>query len=943
MLNQCYLDSEEFTGNDGYREPDGLYGDGAVAHGADRGYLEVNNQWRRGDMGYLPVAPTQGDAVDAQALYDRAGAGGAVGMYAQRHPEAAYDNPRALLADIRGEQTEFVNPAFEAPYDVATRSSDPGYRQVADLLKNKKKAKSQYQHVDALPSIPSEMLSHPDRRAVVEVMNEYDQVRRSVRGRPSVHGGNLYGDHAVEDDEEGLYAETGYASVPKWVARDADLPRVDLDEVQYHAAEGGQEPIPIASFEHANLKLKRANQLLNIKMFEGSTARTASQRVMVAETEQLTYQGAAESNGLLQPRYLLARRSADGKTLDLYDARVFRLQPVLKDSESEKNTRTLDSGERVMQARADLTETFGGKKKKAQLHALERNKFVFGHPTFQPCFVTASLTLTHCLPCMGLFPHAPTHRIDSKALAAVGGVMYEALSKPMDIDSDPAKQDQDRFRPVPQYDPAATVPADVYPLKHLISHADASAVAELCKPFTAADEQTVAKWKATNKFSPLVFDGLDLLVTKSGSAKKMLARVLQYLVELLKFYNYVRTHRKIVAIEVKEELQSVPPAIIDSFMDKFVFSDSTGQTPSVRENGANLSKRNMHLLIHHLLVLAFHARGFSKLSSARVAEALSMAPATAVTHLKAIGCKCSAVKATPQTAAYHVAELVAPLQFPKVKRGPPKAPKVDEAEVQAQFDAYLSTFDVASVLTKESKEAQDAVAEQLAKFDSFWKLAALRSRDYDLELAAKVLTNYIKWRKDFRVDEITVDNNAEFRALIEMNSVVLAGNHAKEGSLAIVVRPRRNDLTRFTPEDILRAMHLAVEYGLRRFPEVAQSKGFAVIMDVTNASSSQLDRRIPQNLGPAVSYAWPIKISAIYVVSMPFFFRMIFPIVKMFFEERLRNMITVLPGGPDQLSQYFDLDQLEEDQGGSYQFDAEDYIAYISKMQAASDAPNEAE
>jgi hypothetical protein len=46
----------------------------------------------------------------------------------------------------------------------------------------------------------------------------------------------------------------------------------------------------------------------------------------------------------------------------------------LAESHLAKQSKELDSGDKVMQARQDLTETFGGKKKKAALHAIVRNQ-----------------------------------------------------------------------------------------------------------------------------------------------------------------------------------------------------------------------------------------------------------------------------------------------------------------------------------------------------------------------------------------------------------------------------------------------------------------------------------------------------------------------------------------------------------------------------------------
>eukprot|EP00045_Choanoeca_perplexa_P005500 m.46525 g.46525 ORF g.46525 m.46525 type:complete len:135 (-) comp13156_c0_seq8:492-896(-) len=119
----------------------------------------------------------------------------------------------------------------------------------------------------------------------------------------------------------------------------------------------------------------------------------------------------------------------------------------------------------------------------------------------------------------------------------------------------------------------------------VISHRDAKALKEASQEFSRATLEDVAKWKQTNKHCGMVLDGCQVLVTKSGGSKKMHARVLQYLVELLKFYNYTKRNRFIKKSEVQETLKSVAEEVVGSMMDKFVLTDSSGQRTAVSSRG----------------------------------------------------------------------------------------------------------------------------------------------------------------------------------------------------------------------------------------------------------------------------------------------------------------------------------------------------------------------
>lgn len=125
----------------------------------------------------------------------------------------------------------------------------------------------------------------------------------------------------------------------------------------------------------------------------------------------------------------------------------------------------------------------------------------------------------------------------------------------------------------------------------------------------------------------------------------------------------------------------------------------------------------------------------------------------------------------------------------------------------------------------------------------FWRLAALRARKYNIERTLEVLQRYLAWRKEFGIDQCMED--PKYLELLKRNVLIAAGNKDNEGRYIITVKLVRTDPAKFEPSYAVRTIHAAVESVLRRYPE-AQARGIAMINDMTGASFSNLDSRVPK-------------------------------------------------------------------------------------------------
>ncbi|EDQ91069.1 uncharacterized protein MONBRDRAFT_36405 [Monosiga brevicollis MX1] len=214
----------------------------------------------------------------------------------------------------------------------------------------------------------------------------------------------------------------------------------------------------------------------------------------------------------------------------------------------------------------------------------------------------------------------------------------------------------------------------------------------------------------------------------------------------------------------------------------------------------------------------------------------------------------------------------------------------------------------------------------------FWQMACLRARKYNVERAYVLVTNYIKWRDEFGVNRTTVDNDSEYRALVERGVVEACGNRDQDGHYVLTVRQCRTDPGRWSPRYAVLAAHVAIESLLVRFPE-AQAKGVAFVNDMSGISMRNMDSRVPREMFAAFRDKLPVRFAGLYVVHPPMFMRMVAPVIKMFMSTKMQSRMRVLTHGYDDLKLHFDASQLPTDFGGSYPYSHEAYMTFVSEMQ----------
>jgi CRAL/TRIO domain len=197
-------------------------------------------------------------------------------------------------------------------------------------------------------------------------------------------------------------------------------------------------------------------------------------------------------------------------------------------------------------------------------------------------------------------------------------------------------------------------------------------------------------------------------------------------------------------------------------------------------------------------------------------------------------------------------------------------------------------------------QAQEKCPELLT--DKF-KLMFLRAMVFNVDLA---VARYIKyWEKRLQTfgpvkafQPLTLD-----RALCDDNEAIGhglmrdVGTRDPMGRSICYIDLSALDLERTTRESIVRAVWYMVHAGLE--DESTQKYGGVSFVNLRNVTFTQMDLRLAKTIQETLTGALPLRVTAIHIFHPPKVFAVIFPIVKGWIPEVVRNRL-ILHSGSDE-------------------------------------------
>ncbi|KAI8979179.1 CRAL-TRIO domain-containing protein [Mycotypha africana] len=202
----------------------------------------------------------------------------------------------------------------------------------------------------------------------------------------------------------------------------------------------------------------------------------------------------------------------------------------------------------------------------------------------------------------------------------------------------------------------------------------------------------------------------------------------------------------------------------------------------------------------------------------------------------------------------------------------------------------------------------------------------MRARKWDFEQAKIMLENSVRWRRDYRPDQLDPDY---IKPEAETGKMYYNG-FDKCGRPVWIMRPRLQNSK--DAERQVKHIVYCLERGIRLMPELVEN--LAIIVDFKDSSASH---------NPSVSTCkkfldilgnhYPERLGIAFVVKSPWFFFATFKVISPFMDPVTKNKIKFVYDGQEgkkeksigndwvHLKDYIEPDQLESDFGGEYNFE----------------------
>ncbi|KAJ1793984.1 DNA-directed RNA polymerase I subunit rpa49 [Coemansia sp. RSA 2399] len=358
--------------------------------------------------------------------------------------------------------------------------------------------------------------------------------------------------------------------------------------------------------------------------------------IVVSETEKIEYVGQSfEDNKPLFTgcKYLVGVYDKNTDTVTFRKAPYVRVNSAIKSLKDSAGVVEQNHANRIIEARNELGEAFGNKKRKAQIRAEERNKINMDSVKGDMAIIETSI-----------------------------GLRTSSMPTAEDL-----KSVEDANRPVPKYDPNAAAPEDIYDMEDLLPKITASHIN--VTPFTKASDIEEYKQNVPVR-SLFVLKKIERILDHQKPDITMLRRVL-YLSYLLRFFTFGPSALKnrdncaaqlMCAAEVSDQ-------IFEKFTECVAGSVNPDGSPVVTRTPASESK-----LVCHIAVLMLAVNGWIVYPLELSAD-LGIPAKKAEKFLTSVGCKLEPASADEIAACVlnkrsragssKKAVLKAPIEFPK--------------------------------------------------------------------------------------------------------------------------------------------------------------------------------------------------------------------------------------------------------------------------------------
>ncbi|XP_001379317.1 alpha-tocopherol transfer protein [Monodelphis domestica] len=187
-------------------------------------------------------------------------------------------------------------------------------------------------------------------------------------------------------------------------------------------------------------------------------------------------------------------------------------------------------------------------------------------------------------------------------------------------------------------------------------------------------------------------------------------------------------------------------------------------------------------------------------------------------------------------------------------------------------------------------EAEQSQNWPLPLTDAFL-LRFLRARDFDLDLAWKLMKNYHKWREE--CPEITADlRPGTILGLLNSGYHAVLKSRDPTGSRVLIYRIAQWDPQLFTAYDVFRVSLITSELIVKEVD--TQRNGVKAIFDLEGWQFShafQISPSVAKKIAAVLIDSFPLKVRGIHLINEPIIFHTVFSLIKPFLTEKIKQRI----------------------------------------------------
>jgi len=211
-------------------------------------------------------------------------------------------------------------------------------------------------------------------------------------------------------------------------------------------------------------------------------------------------------------------------------------------------------------------------------------------------------------------------------------------------------------------------------------------------------------------------------------------------------------------------------------------------------------------------------------------------------------------------------------------------------------------------LTATQQQTLNELKENFHDSDERELLRFLQAHAWNKDLVEVLYKSHLQWKDDVRVDQLKI--NSVYNTL-SSGRVFYTNTKDKKGRPILVFRARLHDPS----QDFFATMMVGMYLLERAIEDAGDAQQIVLINDLNGFEKKNNDFRMNKLMLEMVLAHFPNRVGAIWCVSTPWIFRMVFRVIKPWLGDELVSRVHLF-GGTSELREFIAEDQLLTDFGG---------------------------